>query len=128
MSDDPNISLIPVQGTYTIHRLKAEQEIPVIGEGFFSVTVTDEEVSVVCLEDIEIDSEQSSPSWKCIKVAGPLELNLVGVLHDLTKPLKEAGISVFAISTYDTDYLLVPERSYNETIQALSDQYVLFIE
>ena len=128
MAENQKLSLIPVQGTYTIHRLQPSQEIPLISKGFHSVTVTDEEVSVVCLEDIKIDSEQSSPAWKCIKVAGPLDVNLVGILHDLTKPLKEAGISVFVISTYDTDYLLVPEKSYDDAIQVLSDQYVLHIE
>ena len=128
MAETPGISLIPLQGTYTIHRLQPNQELPVIKDGFYSVTVTDDEVSVVCLDEIKIDSEQNSPAWKCIKLAGPLELDQVGILHDLTKPLKEAGISIFAISTYDTDYLLVPQKSYNDAIQVLSDQYVLYIE
>ena len=111
MCDNKSISLIPVPGTYTIHHLQTGQQIPSVEKGFHSVTVTDEEISVVCLEEIEIESEQRSPGWKCIKVAGPLELNLIGIIHDLTRPLKEAGISVFAISTYDTDYLLMPQDS-----------------
>ncbi len=128
MYGNTSISLVPVPGSYSIHRLQPGQKIPRIEQGFHSVTITDEEISVVCMEDIELNSEHCSPGWKCLKLAGPLELNLVGILHDLTRPLKEAGISVFVISTYNTDYLLIPHDSYDQAIQELSDKYVIYIE
>jgi len=120
---DPPLELIPLPGTYTIHRLHPVQALPELGEGFHSVTNTGEEVSVVCLENICIHSEKSSTGWKCIRVAGPLDLDLSGILHDLIRPLKMERISIFAISTYNTDYLLIPGKSYHRAIELLSATY-----
>ncbi|HEC43545.1 MAG TPA: ACT domain-containing protein [Bacteroides sp.] len=117
MTDNPSISLVPLPGTYSIHSLEPGQPLPQIQEGFHSVTVTEEEK--------EIDSQHCSKGLKGLKVEGPLDLSLTGILHDLSKPLKEAGISIFAISTYDTDYLFIPESSYGSAIQVLSDSYII---
>jgi len=70
--------------------------------------------------------EESVPSswiakkgWCCLKVLGPLDLSLAGVLASLTTPLAQAGVSTLAISTYDTDYLLVPEADYDRAKETL---------
>jgi len=110
-------------GSYTIHRLRPDQEPPAAIEGFFSVTRSGEEISIVCRDGIEIPSEKSSPGWKCLKLASPLELDQIGILHDLIAPLKKAGVSVFVLSTYDTDYLLVPGKSLRKAIDALPGSY-----
>ena len=68
---------------------------------------TENELSLVCSEVIEVQSLQSSKGWKCIKVAGPLDFNLTGILTGISDILAKANISIFAISTFDTDYLLV---------------------
>ena len=120
---NPSLELLPLKGSFTIHRLHPDREIPGIITGFHSVTRTNDDISIVCLDEVEIDSEERSPGWKCLKVSGPLELDLVGILHDLSKPLKEAGISIFSISTYTTDYLLVPGSSYERAIEVLSTEY-----
>lgn len=147
MTGSEELILLPLPGLYTIHRLKPGSDVPECiskrtgrqGAGrpvneasasdpagsssdFWSVTRTDDEVSVVCPADIGVDSEESSPDWRCIRVAGTLDLNLVGILHELTKPLKEAGISMFVISTFDTDYFLVPSHSFEKAMLALSDR------
>ena len=57
--------------------------------------------------------------WRCIQVLGPLDFNLVGILAQLSAVLAEADISIFALSTYDTDYLLVKENNLNRARQAL---------
>jgi hypothetical protein len=116
-------SLEILAGSYAIHRLRTDQETPAISEGFLSITRTGEEISVVCRDGIEIPSEKRSPGWRCLKLEGPLQLDQVGILHDLTAPLKKAGISVFAVSTYDTDYLLAPGKSFRKAIRALSGSY-----
>ena len=128
MTDNPSLSLVPLPGTYSIHSLEPGQPLPQIQEGFHSVTVTEEEISVLCLEEKEIDSQHCSKGWKGLKVEGPLDLSLTGILHDLSKPLKEAGISIFAIFTYDTDYLFIPESSFDRSIQVLSDSYTIRLE
>ena len=128
------IILEEIRGTYTIHSMSPEHTTPDILPGtppdkpgstagmFISVTRTENEVSVVCPEHLDIEAERSDPGWKCIKVRGPLDLNLTGILHDLTGPLKSAGIPVFAISTYDTDYLLVREKNFEEALRVLSQR------
>jgi hypothetical protein len=75
--------------------------------GFWSVTHTDQELSIV-LPEADVPAGCSAEGgWRCLAVQGPLDLRLTGVLAALSAPLAEAGISLFALSTYDTDYLLV---------------------
>jgi uncharacterized protein len=57
--------------------------------------------------------------WCVLQVAGPMDLSIVGVLASLTKPIADAGINLFAISTFDTDYLLVKAQKYNAAKVAL---------
>ncbi len=62
---------------------------------------------------------KSERGWRCLKVRGPLDFGLTGILASLVTPLAEAGISVFAISTYDTDYLMVKQDTFETTISTL---------
>ena len=77
--------------------------------GFFSMTRTPDELSIVCNEEIVPDGVACEKGWHCLQVKGPLDFALTGILASLAAPLAEAGISIFAISTYDTDYFLVKE-------------------
>jgi hypothetical protein len=74
---------------------------------FWSVTRTDQELSVVLPEVNVPPGWQAERGWRCLAVQGPLDFRQVGVLASLSVPLAEAGISIFALSTYDTDYLLL---------------------
>jgi uncharacterized protein len=92
-------------------RLAAEEPMPgwATQGAFFSVTRTAEELSVVCADaDVPEGVKRDGP-WACFKVKGPLDFGLTGILASLTAPLAKDGIPVFALSTYDTDYLLVRE-------------------
>ena len=60
------------------------------------------------------------PKWRCLKVKGPLDFALTGILASLANPLARAGISIFAVSTFDTDYLLVKEGDLERAAEALS--------
>jgi hypothetical protein len=84
-----------------------------------SVTQTDEEISVVCREDAVPDGVLAEPNWRCLKVKGPLDFTEIGVLAGIAKPLADARISLFCISTYDTDYILVQEPALESAIRAL---------
>lgn len=128
MKKNQEIELSILPGTYTIHRLNPGSELPAKSEGFHSVTCTDDEISLVCCDEVEISSTERSLGWKCLKVVGPLELDQVGILHNLSRPLKDAGISIFAVSTYDTDYLLVPGSLFEKAIKVLSATYLIKIE
>ena len=105
-----------------IARLEAGTAVPawaMAGE-FFSITRTPDELSVV-VERAQIPSgTPADGEWCALKVEGPLPLSAVGVLHSITGPLARAGISIFAVSTHDTDYLLVKAEAMGRAVQALA--------
>jgi hypothetical protein len=85
----------------------------------FSITRTGNELSIVGTEDSIPAGAKVQPNWRGIEVAGPLDFGLVGVLAGLTATLAEAKVSVFVISTYDTDYILVPAAALDGALAAL---------
>lgn len=103
------LSLLPDQ--LAICRFPKGAAIPTwaLSGGFFSVTRTPAELSVVCSQNLVPSDLQSERDWRCLKVEGPLDFAMTGVLASLTETLASADISIFVISTYDTDYLLVRE-------------------
>ena len=93
-------------------------------EGFRSLTVTDGEISLVC-ETAFLSKEviAREDGWRAFRVAGPLDFSLVGILSPIVSILAEKSIPIFALSTYDTDYLLVKEGRFDEAANALSERY-----
>ena len=89
-------------------------------EGVFnSITRTVHELSVVCAEHLVPSDVQCERGWRCLAVKGPLDFALTGILAGLAAPLAEAGISIFAISTFDTDYLLVKQPYLQQAVEVL---------
>ena len=86
---------------------------------FFSVTRTPDELSVVCPEDGVPHGVRREGGWRALEVEGPLEFSLVGVLSSVVTPLAGAGVSIFAVSTYDTDYVLVKDEQLDLAVAAL---------
>ena len=105
----PKLVLSVLFETFTIHKLSPNASIPeeILKSNYYSLSKTENELSVVCSELIEVQSLQSSKGWKCIKVKGPLDFNLTGIFAGISDILAQANISIFAISTFDTDYILV---------------------
>jgi len=103
-------------------RLLPDETIPdwLDGLSFWSVTRTDEELSVVLPDEIVPAGWQAERGWRCLKVQGPLDFGLTGVLASLAYPLAQAAIPIFAVSTYDTDYLLVRDADLSRAIEVLS--------
>jgi len=88
--------------------------------GVMSVTWAVDEVSVICRADrAPIEATVESP-WRCLRVVGPLDLALTGVLASLVGPLADARVNILAFSTYDTDYLLVPAVRLEEALATLT--------
>ncbi|HET9994439.1 MAG TPA: ACT domain-containing protein [Candidatus Acidoferrum sp.] len=113
------LTLLPER--FAISRLAAGAPIPpwAMHGPFFSVTRTGDELSVVCeLSRVPVGA-QSQPGWRVLKVHGPFVLSEIGVLSALASPLAEAKLSLFAISTFDTDYLLVASETSSAAIAAL---------
>lgn len=88
-------------------------------EAFFSITRTAEEMSIVAETDVVPEPLRSKTNWRVMKVHGPFDLSTVGVLASIVTPLAGAGISLFTISTFNTDYLLVQVEQLQKAIAAL---------
>jgi uncharacterized protein len=114
-----DLSLLPER--FAISRLAADSPIPewATRGPFFSVTRTGDELSVVTELSCVPVGVQAQPGWRVLKVHGPFVLSEVGVLAALAKPLAEAKISLFAVSTFDTDYLLVASETLSAAVTAL---------
>lgn len=104
-----SLALSVLEGLFSIHRLSPSDEIPkeVFESQFYSISKTDDELSIVCSASVKIPSDRSEDDWTCIKVLGPLDFSLTGILAELSAVLAKEEISIFALSTFDTDYLLV---------------------
>ncbi len=92
---------------------------------FYSVTVTADETSIVCREDLIPNEYSSEKNFRALKVKGPLDFSLTGILASLLDPLAAEGIPVFAVSTYDTDYILVKEENMEKAVGALGAVAIL---
>jgi GNAT superfamily N-acetyltransferase len=103
-------------------QLDAEAEVPDwvwAPGGFVSVTRTPSELSIVCAEERVPRDVRAETGWRAFQLAGPLDLSLVGVLASLLRPLAAAGIAVFTLSTFETDYVLVHEGAVGSATEVL---------
>jgi len=118
------MTLRVLDGFIVVCRLEAHAAIPswaTVG-GFFSITRTADELSVVCPQEAVPEGVTCERGWRRLQVARTIPFSAVGVLASLTAPFADAGISVFAISTFDTDYLLVKEKDLGRAIDVLRRQ------
>ncbi len=108
-----NLMILP--DTFAICRLSPDEAVPdwALAGKFVSLTRTADELSIVCVEENVPAEVRADRGWRALRVEGPLDLALTGVLASLAKPLADNQINLFVISTFDTDYLLV--KGYNLT-------------
>jgi hypothetical protein len=117
----PNLTLTILPGKLAIVSFSPEEfhPGPPPSTTFWSATYTTDEVSIVMPEQDLQPGWKADAGWRGLKVAGPLSLGLTGILDSLTDPLAAAGVSIFAISTYQTDYLLIRETDLSSAIEVL---------
>ncbi len=110
-------------------KMKADNTIPeiVFNKKFYSITKTNEELSIVVDEDVNIQGEIVEYNWRAIKIVGMLDFSLIGILSKISTILAKDKISIFAISTYNTDYILVKEERLQNAIDALKKNEYEFI-
>ena len=115
------LTLTLLEGAFTIHQLKPDAEISaeVLNNPFYSITRTGDELSLVLPDTVEIESDKSDSGWVCFKVEGPLDFGLVGILAGISSTLAKAGVTIFALSTFDTDYILVKREQVKAAKEAL---------
>ena len=115
------LKLTVLEDLFSVHRFPPDRDIPkqIYESQFYSISKTDSELSIVCSSSILLDSERSETDWSCIKVQGPLNFSLTGILADISDVLAKAKVSIFAISTFDTDYILVKSEKLSVANEAL---------
>lgn len=117
-----SFSLTVLAGEYAVHRLTPDAEIPpaVLRQPLFAVLRSTDELSLVCPASLDVDAERSVGGWACLRVNGPLDFELTGIMASLTTPLAAASVPVFVISSFDTDYVLVPADRLGSASDALT--------
>ena len=115
------IALTIVDGSFSIYRLANDAVIPddVLQEPFFAILHSEEELSLVCRSSLAVTADRNSAGWACLKVAGPLDFGLTGIIAAISAALSTASLSVFVISSFDTDYVLVRETELDSAFKAL---------
>ncbi len=115
-----NHSLVLIPFILCICRLDSGVPFPEWATGtFLSITRTPDELSIVCDQSEVPASIQAERDWRALRIKGTLDFSLTGILASIAGPLAAAGISIFAVSTFDTDYVLVKADRIDEAIGAL---------
>ena len=114
------LSLIP--RSFAVCRLSPDSEIPqwAIRSAFYSVMKTPEELTVVCVEGNVPEGVKSEREWKVLQIEGSFDFSLTGIISSLAYPLAKADISIFVLSTYDTDCIMVKQNSLKKAISVLT--------
>jgi hypothetical protein len=118
------MNLIVLPGTYSIYQFNVHSKLPswIYTSDFYSVTKTKDELSVVALQkDYYLKGITADTDWRVLKIKGPLDLSLVGIIANISAILKEKNIPIFVISTFDTDYIMIKQRKVNAGITALKE-------
>ena len=117
----PTIEVMP--DVLAVCRLSADDEIPPWASAgpLVSHTRTADELSIVCARGAVPDGVRASLDWRALKLVGPFDLSLVGLLVSVAGPLAEAGINILPVGTFDTDYILVPETRLRSAIRVLEE-------
>ena len=120
---EKKLTLKLLKDKYSVLRLNKNDEIPkwIFNEEFFSITRTEDELSIVCLQDKVKEYIKCERNWRILKIEGPLDFSLIGILSKISTLMANNNISIFAISTYDTDYILIKEETIDRAIEILEN-------
>ena len=93
-----------------------------LGKEFYFIGKTDEEISLVCkTEDTPANTTECDDGWKAFRIEGVLDFSLIGILSKISGILADNKIGIFAVSTYNTDYILVKAENFDKAMTALGD-------
>ena len=118
-------------GQFSIHELHLKDNIPdslFKNRGFFSLTFTDDEKSLICESSIVIESNQRDDKWNCIKLVGQLEVEATGIWSKITTICSNSGCSVLTVTTFDTDYFLVKTRHLDRLKSNFLENNFVFVD
>ena len=117
----PKLTLKLIDEIFAIHSLPANSKIPeqVFSAPVYFIAKTYEEVSIVLPQSYELESDDVENDWRSLEVVGPLGFSLTGILSKIATVLANEQISIFAISTFDTDYILIKNNTLAAAVEAL---------
>ncbi len=105
----------------TVCKVASEKEIDLSKE-FYFVGKTDEELSLVCItEDTPKNTTERDDGWKAFRIQGVLDFSLIGILSKISGILADNKIGIFAVSTFNTDYILVKKENFEQALKVLAD-------
>ena len=124
------LTLKPVPGAFAVCRLPAGSPLPEwFRPGrFSSVSWSDDELSITCEESQVPVEARCERDWRCLVLQGPFAFDLTGVLLQVLQPLAAADIGIFAVSTFDTDYVLVKGHAFDQAKRALRESGLILVE
>ncbi|PYE54231.1 ACT domain-containing protein [Deinococcus yavapaiensis] len=110
-----------LEETFAVSRLDPTDAVPTwaISGAFFTVSRSSDELSVLCEADLVPPDVRSEGGWRALKLHGPFDFALTGVLASILAPLAQAGVGIFAVSTFDTDFILVKAERLDDALSAL---------
>ncbi|MCW8090641.1 ACT domain-containing protein [Alteromonas sp. ASW11-130] len=113
------LAVLPME--FTIHSLESDAAIPaeVLSSPFFFLGKTSEELSIVVPSHISVNSLDSDLQWRALELIGPLALSMVGIMAQIGDVLAKAKISIFIVSTFETDFFLVKNNKLKDAVRAL---------
>lgn len=113
------LAVLPQQ--FTIHSLAADSTIPaaVFSCEIFFIGKTEDQLSIVVPDTVTVPSEETDTHWRALELLGPLELSMVGIMARIGQVLAQAKVSIFIVSTFDTDFFLVKDNKLDMAIAAL---------
>ena len=119
------MNLTVLQKKYSIYKFRNDNTLPdwIYLSDFYSITKTKDELSVIAVQnDFVSERFTCNKDWRILKITGPLDFSLIGIIADISTIMKDSKISIFSISTYDTDYILVKQKDLKTAIKALTDK------
>lgn len=117
----PKQTLTVLPQEFIIHSLDPDAGIPasVLASPLYFLGKTEDELSIVVPADIAVNSLESDPHWRALELLGPLHLSMVGIMAQIGAVLAQARVSIFVVSTFETDFFLVKEKKLDDAVTAL---------
>lgn len=113
------MKLVTLPQTLSVYKVADLKTVDLAQQPLF-IGITDEEISIVSAADkVPTETLEREDDWKALKIEGVLDFSLVGILAEISSLLADAGISIFAISTFNTDYILIKKDKYDAAVVAL---------
>ncbi len=109
-----------LEGIFSVCLLASLSDVDINRLGLFFLGVTDGETSLVCRSDkVPRGALKREAGWRALRIEGVLDFSLVGVLSEISALLSKNNISIFAVSTYNTDYILTKEKDFSSALRLL---------